>query len=364
MRLAFISTNSMFGGSEILFLKTANLLSQNNTISIYTRYDIDNSIFTVNRNIQCINYIRKNKLSEKIKNRLSKTTTDLKLNLIKKKPDLIVISQGSPFSSLKEMEICLQLGKKFIVINQLVSEYHWLELNDRLFSRFQAAFSSSSTIFFVSRRNKELFDLFFGNITNSKQINNPISVENQCLLNYPIDNEKFKIAYVGRIEFYHKGIDMLIEVLKDPIWKERNVEFSFIGKGPHVEILQNLFDRFQLSFCKYYYHTNDLKQVWLNHHIAILPSRFEGKSLSITESMCYGRAVIITDVGGANEQVDDNLNGFLIKEPTLDSLKKTLNYAWEKRFEWKKMGENARLKFIKSNHTSPEYILAEHILNI
>jgi glycosyltransferase involved in cell wall biosynthesis len=359
MHIVFISTNSIYGGSEILMLRSAVEFSKQFEVSVFTRYD--HYTFVNKTSLNFINYFSKNNLKSKLINKIKGKSSDLKINLIKIKPQYVIISQGGPLSSLKEMEICISLKLPFVIINQLVCEYHWLEYKDNMFPRFKVAYSKSDLLFFVSKQNEDLFKQFFGKEFVSKQINNPVSLESKFYLEYPDDTEVYKIAYVGRYEFYHKGLDLLLEVLKQPIWLKRNVKFNFYGKGPHQNILKDIIERNRLSFCHVYEYTEDLLQVWSKNHISILPSRFEGKSLSITESMSYGRAAIITNVGGAKEQIDDMISGFICKNFSYDSLNNTLEKAWDLRNEWKSMGINARKKYLKENQVNPVFLLNQII---
>ena len=358
-KIVFVSTNSIYSGSEVLMLNTARLLSSDLDVLIFTNYNCEDFIKNKS-NIQYFCTSNKHTFINKLKNRVLNIIEDLKLSLIKIKPDVVIISQGSPLGSLIEMEICIQLNLRFIVINQLVCEYHWSQLTDNLFLKLQKAYFKAESVFFVSKQNEELFTVMFGSTFVPKQINNPVAINYKEFLSYPSTNI-FKIAFVGRIEFYHKGLDLLIEVLRNPIWYSRNVEFNFYGSGPHEKILIDLISRYGLKFCNVKSHTNDLIGVWSENHLAILPSRFEGKSLSISEAMSVGRGVIATNVGGVSEQIEDCVSGFICENFTIESLTVTLERAWENRRDWELIGKNARDKFLNDNHFSPEEVFSNHL---
>ena len=362
-KIVFVSTNIMFSGSEILLIKTAVPLSRLLDVYVYTKYQCNNLQNDETNNINFYNFSQKNTYVNKIKNRLLRKTYDLKLNLLKIKPSLVVISQGGPMDSLVEMEICMQLELKYIVINQLVSSYHWTQFSDSLLIRFQNAYLKAQSVYFVSILNEKLFKVFFGENFISIQINNPISLKHHEYVSYP-DTSTYKIAFVGRIEFFHKGLDLLIEVLRNPVWATRNIEFNFYGSGPHEKILLEIIKRYELKFCFFKKHTNDLVGLWSQNHIGVLPSRFEGKSLAITEAMSLGRGVIATNVGGVLEQIEDGASGFVCENFTIESLTETLERAWENRFNWEKIGVNAREKFLKDNTVTPEEILVNHIKSL
>jgi glycosyltransferase involved in cell wall biosynthesis len=362
MKLAYISTNTVNGGSEVLMLQSAAHLADFYETYLFTKYDIE--VEFQNKKLKHINYYQKLTLFSKFRNRIKRETVDLRCTLDKIKPSLVIISQGSPLASLKEMEMCISLKLNFVVINQLVCEYHWLDFRDTVLERFINCYQKASKIFFVSQQNESLFKQFFGSDVNTFQINNPVSTKNTDYVPYPEIKDNYQIAYVGRYEFFHKGLDLLIESLRDPKWKERNVNFNFFGNGPHKLILQNQIKRYNLYFCSVNDYTTDIRKVWEKNHLAILTSRFEGKSISITESMSFGRACILTDVGGASEQIEDGISGCLIKHFNIESISETLEIAWQRRNDWEVMGQNARQKYLQDNKVDVIDIFNDQLIKL
>ena len=141
----------------------------------------------------------------------------------------------------------------------------------------------------------------------------------------------------------------MLEALNQGDWKNRNVRFNFYGDGPHLEVLKFKIENYKLEFCSISSPNFDFSEIWSNNHIAIHTSRFEGKSLSITETMYNARPIIITNVGGVDELIEDGVNGFVIDEFSVSSVKDTLERAWEMRENWVNMGENARKKYDSIN---------------
>src|SRR5690606_30439012 len=58
---------------------------------------------------------------------------------------------------------------------------------------------------------------------------------------------------------------------------------------------------------------NDVPDILSAADISILPSEKEGFSNVVLESMLYGAALVVTDVGGAREQIDDGVDGIIVK---------------------------------------------------
>jgi len=59
-------------------------------------------------------------------------------------------------------------------------------------------------------------------------------------------------------------------------------------------------------------HVEDIRTVWAQSHVAVLPSRREGLPKSLLEAAACGRAMVATDVPGCREIVRDGVNGLLV----------------------------------------------------
>ena len=73
-------------------------------------------------------------------------------------------------------------------------------------------------------------------------------------------------------------------------------------------------------------HVEDIRSVWAQAHVAILPSRREGLPKSLLEAAACGRPLIATNVPGCREIARDGINAILV--PTNDA--EALTHAIEK----------------------------------
>jgi glycosyltransferase involved in cell wall biosynthesis len=103
-------------------------------------------------------------------------------------------------------------------------------------------------------------------------------------------------------------------------------------------MLRRRAEQLKLANVEFTGYSNELEEVWSQHHALVLPSRFEGMPLALVEAMLCGRAGIVTDVGGNRELVRDGVNGFLAKAPTVELLDEAMNRAWENRGRLREMG--------------------------
>ena len=85
--------------------------------------------------------------------------------------------------------------------------------------------------------------------------------------------------------------------------------------------LRRLAGMLQLDQVHFRGHVANIKEVWEQNHLLVLPSRYEGLPLALVESMWCGRPAVVTEVAGNTEVCVDNVTGFVAPAPTVaDSL--------------------------------------------
>ena len=348
--ILFLSTTPIWGGSEVLWTQSAReLLAKGYKIKAGLRYPFE----IVKSYLNEENYID---FSKQIQppNTISRVIQKLKLtkfrprNLLhdefkKKKPDLTIISQGNNIESIHLMKDCVKYNVPFITISHLVTPDFWPGLNDEWINEIIELYRVSKCNYFVSRNSMSLHDKMLGSkLNNSAVLYNPFIKTIPPDFKYPnYKGTVFKVALVGRIECFHKGYDLLIDVLKKDKWKNRPIHFSLFGHGPHVELLNRLIVQNNIVNMTIHSHIDDIAKIWQDHQILLMPSRMEGQSLSLIEAMKFSRSAIVTNVGGTAELIEDGINGFIAAYPSPESIDDALERAWEKRDEWEQFGINA-----------------------
>jgi glycosyltransferase involved in cell wall biosynthesis len=170
------------------------------------------------------------------------------------------------------------------------------------------------------------------------------------------------MACVARLEPPAKGQDLLFEVMASEAWRSRPVKLSLFGKGSMEKGLKRLARRLDLegrvAFCG---HAADIEKLWAEHHILVLPSRYEGLPLALVEAMLCSRPAIVTDVAGNAELVEDGNSGFVAAAPTKFHLNETMERAWKMREKWKGMGAKARLIVQAKVCENPAAAFAENL---
>ncbi|WP_342976983.1 glycosyltransferase family 4 protein [Bacteroides finegoldii] len=138
-------------------------------------------------------------------------------------------------------------------------------------------------------------------------------------------NECVKFFYVGRI-CYVKGIHVLLQAFNS--LQQDNVELHLIGgagnKGERRYMAQ-LQRKYKKDSRIIWHGKVEPEQVFdeiKNLHVLVLPSIcLEIFGLNISESLAMGKPVLATRCGGAEMQIEDGVNGWLVEPNDAKALK-------------------------------------------
>jgi len=140
-----------------------------------------------------------------------------------------------------------------------------------------------------------------------------------------IGNECVKFFYVGRI-CYVKGIHVLLQAFNS--LAEGNVELHLIGgagnKGERRYMAQ-LQRKYKKDSRIIWHGKVEPEQVFdeiKNLHVLVLPSIcLEIFGLNISEALAMGKSVLATRCGGAEMQIENGVNGWLVEPNDAKALK-------------------------------------------
>ena len=181
----------------------------------------------------------------------------------------------------------------------------------------------------------------FGFFLKSKTITiyNGVLIENIKTQNHRnFDNPKFLVASHLRKS---KGIQDLIDavnMLADEI--KAKLKIDIFGDGPYKEFLQqkvtnhNLNQQFNFVGNK-----PNLNEIYYRYDYMLQPTHMECFSLSILESLAANVPVVTTNVGGNEECVTHNFNGFIFEAKNKNQLKNILQNILNKKCQ---ITENTR----------------------
>ena len=87
------------------------------------------------------------------------------------------------------------------------------------------------------------------------------------------------------------------------------------------------------------------KEAWMRQtNVFILPSRNEGLPMAMLEAMAWGKALIVSPVGGIPEYVTDGVEGFLVPPDDIDAIADAIRKLAENPELRMQMGMAARTR--------------------
>jgi glycosyltransferase involved in cell wall biosynthesis len=113
------------------------------------------------------------------------------------------------------------------------------------------------------------------------------------------------IACIGRLD-HQKGIDWLLEVMREVERREPKCELLLVGDGPERAALERQALRLGLARVRFLSFRRDVPEILAASDLVVLPSRWEGMPNVVLEAMAAGRAVVATDVEGVCELLAPN----------------------------------------------------------
>lgn len=144
-------------------------------------------------------------------------------------------------------------------------------------------------------------------------------------IDMPKETDGFKLrnslAFVGQLDT-HKGVDMLIPIIKDVLSVNTKVQLYVAGDGPYLESLQEETRVMGLSKHIVFLGRLDKSEVYdllSRVEILVFPTQLESFGLVIPEAMYKGVIPVISNLEGITDQfIKDGVNGFLCGSRDID----------------------------------------------
>jgi len=136
---------------------------------------------------------------------------------------------------------------------------------------------------------------------------------------FNLSPDKKKIIFVGRLDPV-KNIDILIRVM-NTISQKLDVQLLILGDGPQRDFLEQLTRNLRLSHCIRFIGPRRNVEQWLKlADIFVLPSKWEGLSLSALEAMAVGVPIVASKTAGLTDIIQDGKTGLLVPPGDVQSL--------------------------------------------
>jgi glycosyltransferase involved in cell wall biosynthesis len=380
-RIGFISCNDWvpWGGSEELWSQTAEVLAQRGLTVGVNVVEWSSTPKHIGKLIEagCTVSFRENSFDREVGSIQQRIRKKIKLLIPARfvpppsyfkwldrfKPDLVVISQGGPIDGFPWKQECYKRGIPYVAIIHCVNPFEFLYEGhvDPVCQGYDHALIN----YFVSEGNiPEAEKVLAHPIKHTKIVRNPFKVPYTIQVPYPQPDPEFRLAIVAAMNTYHKGQDLIFEVLKMEKWKQRPLKVSLYGSGAQEGFLKRLKQLWQLDNVEFKGFQNTIPQIWETHHGLLMGSRMEGLPLALVEAMLCQRIAIVPDIAGHAEVIRDNENGFLAQAPVLFCLDEAMERAWQRRQDWQTMGEMAGKDIRAIIPPNPLEIFADELIHL
>ncbi len=360
MKIAYITTAALpWGGSEELWFSSAQqALNENHEVlvSFFMRGALPSQLLKLRQRGASFFYNRPTKhkpgsrLVRMLQWRLLKQPeyTPARLRspfrgLFQQVPDVICLNQGGSYDAANLNDLVDLLDTysiPYIVVCQGGAECYIP--GDSAREQIIRYFNKAYRVCFVARENLELSERQLAiRIKNGIVLKNPYNIANTDPISFP-NGDTINLASVARFETLNKGQDILFEVLSNENWRSRNWILRLYGKGEDKNYLERLANHFGISDrVRFMGYAEDIRALWQDNHVLVMPSRIEGTPLALVEAMLCGRPSVVSDVGGMCEWVEDSVSGYVAEAPTVRSFGAALERAWRTKSNWKEMGLKA-----------------------
>lgn len=153
-----------------------------------------------------------------------------------------------------------------------------------------------------------------------------------------------RLGYAGRIVKFQKRADCLVEIAK----KLRDKSIPFLleaaGEGDAQEAMEEETIREGLQESVRFVGVikrQEISLFWKRQDIMLSCSEVEGHSISQAEAMASGAVPVITNVSGAEDDVIDGQNGFIVEIGDIDGIVEKICYLHRNRDKLAQMGKEA-----------------------
>jgi glycosyltransferase involved in cell wall biosynthesis len=145
----------------------------------------------------------------------------------------------------------------------------------------------------------------------------PNSVEIGAGKRSPDRRGELRVVTHGRVEHSSKGVNWIPEILRDAIGRGLSLSLTVSGEGPDLEGLTATVSRLGLArrvTFPGFVPRERVPELMLRHDVLLLPSIFEGLSLSLLEAMTAGCVPVASRIRGVTDYaVADGRTGFLFR---------------------------------------------------
>jgi len=171
------------------------------------------------------------------------------------------------------------------------------------------------------------------------------------------DRKEKTISYIGRLS-QEKGLITLLKAAKLLLRKEKKIQFSVIGDGPLMKMLQEKVRGEEINNVRFlgYMKHDALNKEIIKSIAVILPSEwYENNPMAILEAFALGKPVIGSKIGGIPELVEDYERGLTFEANNPEDLISKIQYLVDNPEKGLEMGRKAMMFLEKELNSERHY---------
>jgi glycosyltransferase involved in cell wall biosynthesis len=144
------------------------------------------------------------------------------------------------------------------------------------------------------------------------------------------NKKKFIVLFGGRLAVYHKGIDLLTEIIERVLEINKDIEFHIFGSGEDGQKLIEELNKKYPNNVKYlgFIPNKQLEKEYQEASLYIITSRIESFPLVTLEAQAHGLPVIAFDIKGPRNIIKNDFQGKLIKPFEIGDFVKAILYYY------------------------------------
>lgn len=188
--------------------------------------------------------------------------------------------------------------------------------------------------------------------------NGCISMEE--IINEPKERKSIRFGFCGRLDNYHKGLDLLFDAFQNYLFKGGEGTLELIGDGPdRFKLLKRAkegkYDKRIVFHGKVFGRT---KEILINSFdVFVHTSRHEGMPVAVLEAAQLGVPAIVSKETNLSSYYNEYNAGYVLKENNIDYIEKAMN---ESLIDYRsgELGNKSKasLRMSRENFTWPEIV--------
>lgn len=215
--------------------------------------------------------------------------------------------------------------------------------------------------------NQNEYENSFAKTINPQYLIIPNGCDTMDLSDKKTPNMPIKFIFIGRLDPFHKGLDILFKAIELVALSElrNNVKFLFYGSvyDSHIEWIDSYFSKIgSIAEFKGPVYAKQKDEAIRDADIFILTSRYEGMPMGVLEALSYGLPCILTSETNMGEEVA-SVNAGWLTELTPVAIASTIHEAvskylleyqclkqnslsLSKKYNWSKIAEESVDKYL------------------